>query len=195
MTLHKDATQLTNDEHRSVELLRTISTEAATWAPRLERVYQHLHEDEHPLSGVDYDPATRSRTKTHNDEGGTWEIHDPTGDRAITGPNTDHERARARRLVMKLNDITRELTGMMQTYDAQPTRGMGATANTNDWCANPAHPTGSRAPRHGRHRHCRFCEDIASRYGQLPTAKLIDRHDSGVLRTLSQQTIRTLLDQ
>lgn len=195
MTISKDITPLTADERAAVELLRVIGIEASTWAPRLDRVLRNLHDDEHPLNAVDYDPSSRSRTRTSGDgEGGDWEIHDPTGDRAINGPSTGQERARARRLVRQLNDTARELVGMFQTHDPQPTKGVGVTENNRtEWCANPAHPHDSREPRHGRHRHCRFCENILAEFGKLPTRDLIDRRGRPGY-TLTGAMIRQLLD-
>lgn len=182
MTLSKDHTPLTQDDHAAIELLRTLGTIAPTWAPKAQRLLEILHDLENPLRAIDYNSTT---------SGGGNNPPDPTGDTALTPNSHSQERARIRKIARAINNLDRELEGMAQQHDPRPTKQQAPTINATLWCANPAHPQDSRAPRHGRHRHCRFCRHVLATHGTLPTAALLDRHDRGI--TLTDELVRALL--
>lgn len=154
-----------------VELLADIVAASRSWPDRAQRALDVLADAQSPLNGSSLNvKITGSGTS------------DRTGEMATDSPpDVRAERRELRRAIMEFDKQSRRVQRILDEYapsGGKPTPEASAAANAPIWCANSNH--GTPTPKDGAYRHCRWCRQVKSDWGHLPTGPLCDLHERGV---------------
>jgi hypothetical protein len=103
---------------------------------------------------------------------------DPTGEAAVTVPQPDPVRKRARAMVRKRQQVLDVLRAAVEQTREPKLDAAEVAANEGAWCVNHLDRVKACVPPHADGL-CRWCISISKGYGRLPNAALLDAHERG----------------